>query len=289
MKAVEELVELLDLEQLEVNLFRGHAMDPDRYRLYGGEVLAQALMAAGRTVDPARHVHSLHAYFLKLGDPKVPVVYDVDRIRDGGSFTTRRVVAIQHGKAIFNLAASFHVDEAGPAHYDAMPDVTPPESSTQLSDSDHGGHQQINRNDVPYVVRAFDVRDANGGWVQPGTDGGDPLEPDHDSWFKTHGTLPDDPLLHACVVAYASDSTLLRTAMMPHPIAEDHAGFMVASLDHVMWFHRPCRADEWLLYHVHSPSAAGARGFAVGQVFSGGTLRVTVAQEGLVRPLAVPR
>jgi acyl-CoA thioesterase-2 len=282
---VEELVELLDLEQLEVNLFRGHTVDPTRFRLYGGEVLAQALMAAGRTLEPNRHVHSLHAYFLKLGDPKVPVIYDVDRIRDGGSFTTRRVVAIQHGQAIFNLAASFHVEEAGPDHQDPMPDVEGPEGATQLGDDDHEGHEQINSNSAPHVVRAFDVRHVGSGWAQPGFYRGEPLEPDHDTWFKTHGALPDDPLLHACVIAYASDSTLLRTAMLPHPIAEDHAGFMVASLDHVMWFHRPCRADEWLLYHVHSPSAAGARGFAIGQVFGGGTLAVTVAQEGLVRPL----
>jgi acyl-CoA thioesterase II len=289
MTPLDELEHLLDIEPLEVNLFRGRTIDPTRPRLYGGEVLAQALMAAGRTVEPLRHVHSLHAYFLKLGDPAVPVIYDVDLIRDGGSFTTRRVVAIQHGKAIFNLAASFHIDESGPEHHDAMPEVAPPEASTSLADSDYDGHEQINRNSAPHVVRAFDVRHIGNGWVQPGSYRGVPLEPDHDTWFRTHGPLPDDPLLHSCVIAYASDSTLLRTAMMPHPIAEEHEGFMVASLDHVMWFHRPCRADDWLLYHVHSPSAAGARGFAVGQVFSGGTLRVTVAQEGMVRPLVGPR
>jgi acyl-CoA thioesterase-2 len=256
-------------------------------RLYGGEVLAQSLMAAGRTVDGERRVHSLHAYFLKLGDPKVPVVYEVDRIRDGRSFTTRRVVAIQHGTAIFNMAASFQVDEPGPDHHDDAPSVPP--ADRLPSDWDPSGAddlEPIDRKGSPHVVDAFDMRHV-GGFTAAGEVPGDPVrDPDRDTWFRTRGRLPDDPLLHSCVVAYASDLTLLGTALLPHPLTHDHPGYMVASLDHVMWFHRPFRADDWLLYHTHSPSAAAGRGFATGQVFcADGTLAVSVAQEGLVRPV----
>lgn len=288
--ALDDLVGLLDLESLEVNLFRGVSLDPDRFRLYGGEVLAQSLVAAGRTVDPERRVHSMHAYFLKLGDPKAPVVYEVDRIRDGGSFTTRRVVAIQHGTAIFNMAASFQVEEPGPDHHDPMPDE--PDAETLVSNwplPGEGEAEPIDREGSPHVVDAFDIRHV-GVFTPPGGNHGDARDPDQDTWFRTRGTLPDDPLLHACIVAYASDLTLLGTALLPHPIDRDHAGYMVASLDHVMWFHRMVRADEWLLYHTHSPSAAAGRGFATGQVFtSAGTLAVSVAQEGLVRPARASR
>jgi acyl-CoA thioesterase-2 len=285
--ALDDLVGLLDLEALEVNLFRGVSLDHDRVRLYGGEVLAQALMAAGRTVEPQRRVHSMHAYFLKLGDPKVPVVYEVDRIRDGRSFTTRRVVAIQHGTAIFNMAASFQVDELGPDHHDEAPAL--PEAGTLPSSgpgSEHDELEPIDRQGSPHVVDAFDVRHV-GAISPPGGNRGDAVRaPDQDTWFRTRGALPDDPLLHTCIVAYASDLTLLGTALLPHPMDDDHPGYMVASLDHVMWFHRSCRADDWLLYHTHSPSAAAGRGFATGQVFcADGSLAVSVAQEGLVRPL----
>jgi acyl-CoA thioesterase-2 len=287
MSALDDLVGLLDLEPLEVNLFRGISLDRDRVRLYGGEVLAQALVAAGRTVECERRVHSMHAYFLKLGDPKVPVVYEVDRIRDGRSFTTRRVVAIQHGSAIFNLAASFQVDEVGPDHHDEGPDV--PAADTLASIWRPGEADElepIDRQGSPHVIDAFDVRHI-GEFTPPGGIRGDAVrDPDQDTWFRTRGPLPDDPLLHTCIVAYASDLTLLGTALLPHPMTDDHPGYMVASLDHVMWFHRPFRADDWLLYHTHSPSAAAGRGFATGQVFcADGTLAVSVAQEGLVRPV----
>jgi acyl-CoA thioesterase-2 len=284
--ALDDLVGLLDLESLEVNLFRGVSLDPDRVRLYGGEVLAQSLMAAGRTVDPERRIHSMHAYFLKLGDPKAPVVYEVDRIRDGGSFTTRRVVAIQHGTAIFNMAASFQVAEPGPDHHDHMPDEPAADSlSSNWPLPGEGELEPIDRQGSPHVVDAFDIRHV-GEFTPPGGNHGAARDPDQDTWFRTRGTLPDDPLLHACIVAYASDLTLLGTALLPHPMEAEHPGYMVASLDHVMWFHRLMRADDWWLYHAHSPSAAGGRGFAIGQVFcADGTLAVSVAQEGLVRPV----
>jgi len=287
MSALDDLVSLLDLEPLEVNLFRGESLDRERVRLYGGEVLAQALMAAGRTVDPERHVHSMHAYFLRLGDPKVPVVYDVDRIRDGRSFATRRVVAIQHGQAIFNLAASFHVPEPGYEHSDEMPDVPAPETVPRPSGLADVDLEPIDRKGMPHVVDAFDFRPVGEAWSPPGENRGHPVrDPDQDTWLRARGRLPDDPLLHACVVAYASDLTLLGTATLPHPLGEHDTGFMMASLDHVMWFHRPFRADEWLLYHVHSPTAGAARGFATGQLFcADGTLAVSVAQEGLMRKL----
>jgi acyl-CoA thioesterase II len=290
MNAVDDLVGLLDLEALEVNLFRGESLDRDRIRLYGGEVLAQSLMAAGRTVETERRVHSMHAYFLKLGDPKTPVVYEVDRIRDGGSFTTRRVVAIQHGTVIFNMAASFQVEEHGPDHHDPMPDE--PAADTLTSNwplPGEGESAPIDRQGSPHVVDAFDIRHV-GVFTPPGGNRGAARDPDQDTWFRTRGTLPDDPLLHACIVAYASDLTLLGTALLPHPMEHDHPGYMVASLDHVMWFHRLLRADDWLLYHTHSPSAAAGRGFATGQVFcADGTLAVSVAQEGLVRPVRPAR
>jgi acyl-CoA thioesterase II len=283
MSALDDLVGLLDLERLEVNLFRGDSLDRDRVRIYGGQVLAQALMAAGRTVEPDRHVHSMHAYFLKLGDPHVPVVFDVDRIRDGGSFTTRRVVAIQHGQAIFNLAASFHKREPGPEHADRMPDVPPADELPAVARLPEGELETIDRKGAPHVVDALDFRHVGGLWSPPHEHRGAVRGPEQDTWFRARGRLPDDPLLHACVVAYASDMTLLGTSMLPHPLADDET-LMMASLDHVMWFHRPFRADEWLLYHVHSPSAGAARGFAQGQLFcADGTLAVSVAQEGLVR------
>ena len=202
MSALDDLVGLLDLEVLEVNLFRGESLDPDRVRLYGGEVLAQALMAAGRTVDGERRVHSMHAYFLKLGDPKVPVVYEVDRIRDGRSFTTRRVVAIQHGTAIFNMAASFQVDEIGPDHHDDAPDVPEAETLSSIWRPDPEDElEPIDRRGSPHVVDAFDMRHV-GVFTPPGGVRGDEVQsPDMDTWFRTRGALPDDPLLHTCIVA----------------------------------------------------------------------------------------
>ncbi len=259
-KALDALVDLLDLEPLEVNLFRGVSPDDHRQRVFGGQVAGQALVAAGRTVDRGA-VHSLHAYFLRPGDPSVPIIFDVDRIRDGRSFTTRRVVAIQHGRAIFNLSASFHVDEPGPEHQAAMPD-------TPLPDRPRDGEDP----------RAIDMRPA------PGQPTGCARV-----WFRADGRLPDDPLLHACVVAYASDLTLLDTTLSPHGLSIETAPgrIMLASLDHAMWFHRPFRADDWLLYDQDSPVSHGARAFARGSIFAAATgeLVVSVVQEGLVRPL----
>ena len=285
---LDRLVELLDLEPLEVNLFRGSSpTDSQRVRVFGGQVLAQALVAAGRTVEPDRQVHSLHSYFLRPGDPKAPIVFDVDRIRDGRSFTTRRVVAIQHGQAIFNLQTSFQVEETGPEHADAMPDVPPPEDIPAMvppGDEDSAERAAATRMRPWPGERPIDLRYVQGPHWEPGA-----REPDQDVWVRADGTLPDDPLVHAAVVAYASDFMLLGTSTLPHRAASyvPHADaeYMVASLDHVMWFHRPCRADEWLLYHCHSPAASAARGFARGEVFRrDGTLSCTIAQEGLVRP-----
>jgi acyl-CoA thioesterase-2 len=283
-RALDDLVALLDLEQLEVNLFRGVSLDTERPRVYGGQVLAQALMAAGRTVEPDRFVHSMHAYFLKLGDPRSPIVFDVDRIRDGRSFTTRRVVAVQHGQAIFNLATSFQVREDGPDHSDPMPRVPAPASLPEGVAWPAEESEPIDRGG-PHVIDAIDLRAVGDASTDPGRTGGPAREPDQSIWMRARGTLPDEPLLHASVVAYASDLTLLGTSTLPHKIDDDQQ-FMMASLDHVMWFHREFRADEWLLYHTHSPSAGAARGFGQGQIFrTDGTLVVSVAQEGLVRPM----
>ena len=278
--ALDGLLELLDLEPIEVNIFRGVSPDEERQRVFGGQVAGQALVAAGRTVAADRRVHSLHAYFLRPGDPHVPILYDVDRIRDGKSFTTRRVVAIQHGEAIFHLSASFHVDEDGLDHHDPMPSVPAPDALPTFADriKAMGG-------DVPewYLrPRPIDTRNVQNEWGMAQT-GRESDEPRQQVWMRADGTLPDDPMLHACVVAYASDMTLLDSILLPHRgVAWD--GLMMASLDHAMWFHRPFRADEWFLYDQASPSASGARGLARGSIFrSDGTLAISVMQEGLVR------
>jgi acyl-CoA thioesterase-2 len=281
-KALDALVDLLDLEPIEVNLFRGVSPDDDRQRVFGGQVAGQALVAAGRTVDRGR-VHSLHAYFLRPGDPAVPIVYEVDRIRDGRSFTTRRVVAIQHGQAIFNLSASFHIDEPGPEHQFPMPDVPDPESLPTLEEQMAPYRDRVGAwYDRP---RPIDFRYVSGNPLERRTDEPGPMA--GRVWLRADGTLPDDPLLHACVVAYASDLTLLDTTLAPHGHSIWSApGIMLASLDHAMWFHRRFRADEWLLYDQDSPVAHGARGFARGSIFTrDGALAVSVVQEGLVRPV----
>ena len=280
--ALDDLVDMLDLERLEVNLFRGVSLEEGRARVFGGQVLAQALVAATRTVVAEIPVHSLHAYFLRPGDPETPIVFDVDRIRDGRSFTTRRVVAIQHGKAIFNMASSFQVVEEGPEHSDPMPDVPGPEGLTPMG--------------RPPWVRAFMNRNRSLSDFErerpiemryvgePHWERTEATSADQDLWLRTVGTLPDDPTLHAAVIAYASDYMLLSTAAMPHR-AGGLGEYMTASLDHVMWFHQPCRADEWLLYHCHSPAAAHARGLSTGAIFRrDGVQCVTIAQEGLLRP-----
>ncbi|HEX2736692.1 MAG TPA: acyl-CoA thioesterase II [Acidimicrobiia bacterium] len=282
--ALDDLIDLLELEQLEVNLFRGLSPDEDRQRVFGGQVAAQALTAAGRTVDPLRQVHSLHAYFLRPGDPTIPLIYEVDRIRDGKSFTTRRVVGIQHGKAIFNLAASFQIAETGPEHSDPMPDVPDPETLPTFRERIEPHLDRLGPDLGAWLVRErpIDSRPVTDPpWLDP-----TPRAPEQDVWIKTNGTLPDDPLLHTCVVAYASDLTLLDTAMLPHSVSHGGGQWQVASLDHAMWFHRPLRVDEWLLYHQTSPSAGNARGLAEGSIFRpDGMLAVTVIQEGLIRPI----
>jgi acyl-CoA thioesterase-2 len=281
--ALADLMRLLELEPLEVNLFRGLSPDESQQRVFGGQVAAQALVAAGRTVEADRFVHSLHSYFLRPGDPTVPIVYDVDRIRDGRSFTTRRVVAIQHGRAIFNLAASFQVVEPGPDHAMAMPVVPDPDDLPTFRERLQPYLDRFGPDMIDWLTRErpIDSRPVDEPkWLVPG-----PREPMQDVWIRANGTLPDDPLVHACVVAYASDLSLLDTATLPHAIGHD-GQYQMASLDHAMWFHRPFRADDWLLYHQTSPSASGARGLALGHVFTrAGTLAVTVIQEGLIRPV----
>jgi acyl-CoA thioesterase-2 len=287
---VESLVDLLDIEALEVNLFRGVSPDRQRTRVFGGQVVAQALMAAGRTVPPERSVHSLHGYFLLGGDPLAPIVYEVDRIRDGGSFTTRRVVAVQHGEAIFHLSASFHIAESGVDHGDPMPDVPLPDALA-TSEEVMRPHLESLPPDLGFLYTGdhpIEIRPVGLPFV--GQTG--PQPPEQDMWMRARGPLPDDPLLHAGVLTYASDILLMCTAILPHldpadgfpHLVEWADDFMMASLDHAVWFHRPFRADEWLLYHQTSPSAAGARGLALCSVFGiDGTLVATAMQEGLIR------
>jgi acyl-CoA thioesterase-2 len=277
-QALDDLVRLLDLEPIEVNIFRGTSPDENRQRVFGGQVAAQALMAAARTVGQGS-VHSLHAYFLRPGDPTVPILYEVDRIRDGRSFTTRRVVAIQHGRAIFNMAASFHDDEPGLDHQVEVPDVPGPEA---LPDFRTRMAPYADRMGDWYTrPRPIDTRHVD--WVPP--DHAEPQPPVSRVWMRADGRLPDDPVLHTCVLAYLSDMTLLDTTLNPHGISGwGEPRIMMASLDHAMWFHRPFRADEWLLYAQDTPSTSGARGLARGMVFThDGQLAVSVVQEGLIR------
>jgi acyl-CoA thioesterase-2 len=278
--ALDDLVALLDLENIEVNLFRGVSLDENRQRVFGGQVAGQALIAAARTVDdPERLVHSLHAYFLRPGDPTVPILYEVDRIRDGRSFTTRRVVAVQHGRAIFNVQASFHIHEPGPDHQMEMdPGVADPES---LPDFETRMAPYADRiGDWYHRPRPIDLRYVD---LDPMTRKGNPATGQR-VWLRADGVLPDDPALHACVVTYASDMTLLDTALLPFGLSWDDGDVQMASLDHAMWFHRPFRADEWLLYQQNAISTGSARGLAEGSIFTAdGRLVVNVVQEGLAR------
>lgn len=279
MTALDDLVTLLDLEAIEVNLFRGVSPDENRQRVFGGQVAGQALVAATRTVQPDRHVHSLHAYFLRPGDPTVPILYEVDRIRDGKSFTTRRVVAIQHGRAIFNLQTSFHVAEHGPDYQLPMPlDVPSPESLPDFKTRMAPYKERMG--DWYDRPRPIDLRHVD---HDPFSRRGKPADGQR-VWLRADGTLPDDPTLHACIVTYASDMTLLDTTVLPFGMSWETPGMQMASLDHAMWFHRPFRADDWLLYDQQPISTGGARGLAGGNIFtSDGTLAISVVQEGLVR------
>ena len=277
--ALDDLVKLLDLEPIEVNIFRGLSPDESRQRVFGGQVAGQALVAAARTVADDRQVHSLHGYFLRPGDPAVPILYEVDRIRDGRSFTTRRVVGIQHGRAIFNLQASFHVQESGLDHQLPMPDGPDPESLPDFKSRLERYRDMLG--DWYERPRPIDTR-----YVE-----GDPIgrrhrapQPRQRVWMRADGELPDDPVLHACVVTYASDMTLLDTTLLPHGVGWADDSVQMASLDHAMWFHRPFRADEWLLYDQITPSTFGSRGLASGSIFTrDGRLVVSVMQEGLIR------
>ena len=276
--AVDAVVRLLDLEAIEVNIFRGRSPDESLQRVFGGQVAGQALVAAARTVEPDRTVHSLHAYFLRAGDPKVPILYQVDRIRDGRSFTTRRVVGIQHGRAIFNLAASFHVHEPGFEHQLTMPEVPAPESlpdwKTQWAPVAEGIGERWER------PRAIDLRYASGlPFMRAGTS-----TMRQQVWLRADGKLPDDHVLHTCLLTYASDMTLLDTTLLPHGTSSLNESIQLASLDHAMWFHQQFRADAWLLYDQETTAASGGRGLARGSVFrSDGVLVASVVQEGLIR------
>ncbi|MEX1363151.1 MAG: acyl-CoA thioesterase II [Nannocystaceae bacterium] len=279
---LQELVELLRLERIEQNLFRGQSQDLGWGAIFGGQVLGQALSAATQTVPPERSVHSLHGYFLRQGDANVPVVYDVDCIRDGRSFTTRRVVAIQNGRAIFNMAASFQVLEDGYEHGAAMPPTPGPDgllSELELAKRFEDAIPAKLRK-IAIAERPIEIRP-----VQPNN----PLRPEarppkREVWFRASDRLPDDPAVHRYMLAYASDFQFLTTAMQPHAVSWLMPGMQVASLDHAMWFHRPFRMDQWLLYSVESPSASGARGLVRGQLFTAdGVLVASTAQEGLMR------
>jgi acyl-CoA thioesterase-2 len=279
--AVQDLLDLLDLERLEVNLFRGRSPQVGWQRVFGGQVIGQALVAAVRTVD-GRPPHSLHAYFLLPGDPKVPIIYEVDRIRDGKSFTTRRVVGIQHGHAIFSMSASFHADEPGLAHQAKMPDVPMPEELPSEAEVRERvlpmmpePVRRYYERERPIELRPVEYQRYMGKKI---------ADARFHVWIRTTGKLPDDPALHQCVLAYASDLTLLDSALLPHGRTVFEKEIMAASLDHALWLHRPFRADEWLLYAQDSPNLHGSRGFARGLIFKqDGTLVASVTQEGLVR------
>ena len=273
-ESLEDLVELLDLEMIDVDLFRGRQPQTSMQRVFGGQVLGQALAAASRTVEPERTVHSLHGYFLRGGDTSVPIIYRPEPTRDGGSFSSRRVVASQNGKPIFYMSASFQRPESGLDHQDPMPDdlVAPDEAPTLASVLEARSGRRAA--DWEKEWSALDVRLA-------GVTG-------RQFWIRAAGKLPDDPALHACVLAYASDLTLLGASLLPHGIVIGDRRVQPASLDHALWFHRRFRAEEWLLYDQSSPSASGARGFATGRLFTEhGDLVASVAQEGLIRPVGL--
>jgi acyl-CoA thioesterase-2 len=280
--AVQELLSVLDLETLEVNLFRGRSPDVGWQRVFGGQVIGQALVAACRTVED-RQPHSMHAYFLLPGDPKVPIVYEVDRIRDGKSFTTRRVIAIQHGQPIFSMSVSFHNNEPGGlAHQIDMPAVPKPEELPSEA--------EIRERVLPLMpdpVRRYYERERPielrpveyGRYLGKKSEDGK-----FNVWIRATGRLPDDPAIHRAVLAYLSDMTLLDTALIAHGKSIFQRSMQVASLDHALWFHRPFRADEWLLYAQDSPNTGGARGLTRGLIYTqSGRLVASVAQEGLIR------
>jgi acyl-CoA thioesterase-2 len=281
---IKPLIERLDLERIDRDLFRGHSPNDGRPRVFGGQVAAQALVAAVRTVEH-RHVHSLHAYFLRPGDPKLPILYSVDRIRDGRSFTTRNVSGIQEGEAIFHMAVSFHVQESGLEHQWPMPEAPPPESVPSVDELIRRAAQEsgdpifrmLDRLERPIVTHDLDPIDPRKPRVRKGP---------HMVWVRSRGELPDDPLLHQCVLTYASDLTLLDASLHVHGRTWFDRHLMCASIDHAIWFHRPFRADQWLLYVTESPSTSASRGLNLGRFYTQeGSLVASVAQENLMREI----
>jgi acyl-CoA thioesterase II len=281
---LDDLIKVMTLERLELNLFRGQSRDIGSPQVFGGQVLGQALVAATATADD-RVVHSLHAYFLRRGDFNSPIVYEVDRALDGKHFSSRRVVAIQHGRQIFNMSASFQLPEAGLEHQNTLPDVPPPESLRDLE-----SHYRDMLHELPAGVRRmleqkrpFEFRPVE----PPDLVRREKSAPLKYVWFRTVDKLPDEEALHRCLLAYVSDFHLLNTALKPHGVSTGSPNLMIASVDHAMWFHRSVRVDDWLLYAIDSPSASGARGFARGSVFArDGRLVASTAQEGLIRVTA---
>lgn len=284
---LEDLLKLLRLERIEDNIFRGESRDIGSAQVFGGQVLGQALSAAHHTVE-ARVAHSLHAYFLRRGDVQAPIIYEVDRARDGGSFSVRRVVAIQHGRPIFNLAASFQEPETGLEHQAAMPDVPGPDGLQDVSDVPREVLQRLPEKLRRYLAdrRPFEFRPVRPmNFTRP-----EKLPPVKHIWIKTVDRLPDNISLHQNLLAYVSDYELLGTSVLPHGLTFGNGNLQMASLDHALWFHRDFRVDEWLLYSFDSPNASGARGLARGQFFTReGTLIASDAQEGLVRVVAEGR
>ncbi|MBI1948351.1 MAG: acyl-CoA thioesterase II [Deltaproteobacteria bacterium] len=281
---LDELIDLLALERIEADLFRGRSQDLGWGQVFGGQVIGQALSAATQTVPPDRHVHSLHSYFLRPGDASRPIVYEVDRIRDGKSFATRRVVGVQGGRPIFNMSASFQQDEPGFEHADPMPQgVRGPDDGlvTELE----LWRRHADKIPADFRSRALAERPIDVIPVDP-VDSFRPEKksPDHAVWLRASGVLPDNPALHRYLLAYCSDFSFMTTAMRPHGATWVDPAMQVASIDHIMWFHRPFRLDEGVLHCMHSPSASGARGLVLGSVFSrDGTLVASTAQEGLIR------
>jgi acyl-CoA thioesterase II len=280
--AIAQLLKTLDLEKIEENLFRGISPQSGWQRVFGGQVIGQALVAAQRTVEGTRRIHSLHAYFMRPGDPAIPIIYEVDRIRDGGSFTTRRVVAVQHGDAIFSMSASFQIVEDGLEHFFAMPQVPPPEDlpserelAEQFIDRAPQNVRRYWQRQRPVELRPVDLTH----YVSARK-----LPPSQQIWFRATGPLPKDPAIQEAVIAYASDMTLIDTSLFAHGRAVFDPSLQVASLDHAMWFHRPFDFSDWHLYAQDSPSSSGARGFTRGSIYArDGTLIASVAQEGLIR------
>ncbi|MEV7967038.1 acyl-CoA thioesterase II [Sphaerisporangium sp. NPDC088356] len=284
-EALKEVLDLLDLEQIECDIFRGRSPEERIQRVFGGQVAAQALVAAGRTVPSDRTVHSLHAYFIRPGDPAIPIVYNVERVRDGRSFTTRRVAAIQHGKTIFSLSASFHIFEEGVSHQAAsMPAVPDPETLPLFQDR----MRDLVGDKEPWGEWLAKPRPVDSRYVTPLTWEAqrDPSLRGSDTrvWFRYDADLPDDPLLHVVLAAYASDYTLVDTVLLAHGLAWGASNVVGASLDHAMWFHRPLKVDDWVLYAQESPWSGNARGLAQGQMFTPtGELAVSVVQECMIR------